>query len=112
VLAALLEIPQGQEGWDRFGFHNRVSHDKISVALKAANGSLILDPVTYPIDPTDWAAWLQRHALQHQRMDAAVGLVSSDFSLLNRDDPAAVARWIATHQLEHLAVEAKLGVSS
>lgn len=110
--AALIEAPRDAEGWARFSWANRVSHDLIRQTIQAKQGPTLADYVLEPIAENDWRAWLLRHALTHEQMTAAIGSLSSDLTVLDPQDPAAVAEWINVHYLEHLAVEAALGVSS
>jgi hypothetical protein len=114
MLVALQDAPADQSGWEAFAFNNRASHDAISRALasRQSNPVTVPDLVLFPIEQTDFKGWLQRHALTHQQMDAALGSLSSDFSVLDVNDPAAVKRWIASHYLEHYTAETILGVAS
>ena len=112
MLPVLSETPKDQEGWDRFAFHNRVSHDAINTALQRIVGGHIEDPITFPVDAADWGGWLQRHSLLHQQMSAALGAKSSDLSMLDSKDPDQVAQWVQTHWLEHQTAESALGISS
>jgi hypothetical protein len=111
MLAVLTEAPTNVEGWDRFAFHNRTSHQAINTAL-SAQGLALVDPVLFPIDEGDWRGWLLRHALLHQQMDEAVGQQSADLSILDPNNPNEVSLWISTHWLEHTTAETILGVSS
>lgn len=111
MLAVLTEAPTNTEGWDRFAFHNRTSHQAINTAL-LAQGVSLSDPVLFPIDDGDWPGWLERHSLLHQAMNAAVGQQSADLSLLNPNEPAEVSLWISEHWLEHTTLETALGISS
>lgn len=112
MLAALVDAPKDDAGWERFAFDNRTSHDLIRQTL-AARGVVLEDAVIFPLAPDDWNGWLERHALAHQQMDAAAGgQISSDLSALDPRDPEGVAHWINIHWLEHQAVEAALGIAS
>ena len=111
MLAVLTEAPHDTQGWDRFAFHNRTSHQAINTAL-SARGSALTDPVLFPIDEGDWRGWLQRHSLLHQQMDQAVGQQSADLSLLDPNNPNEVALWVEQHWLEHTTLETALGISS
>lgn len=111
MLANLQNVPHDPESWDRFAQDNRASHDVIRDALRRL-GTPLDDYILYPLDDSDWAGWLQRHALTHEIMDKATQNPSMDFSLLDPNNQAAVTGWIQMHWLEHQAVEAKLKVAS
>lgn len=111
MLAVLTEAPNDAEGWDRFAFHNRTSHQEINAAL-LVQGVSLADPVLFPITDTDWPEWLERHSLLHQAMNVAIGQQSADLSLLNPKEPAEVSLWISQHWQEHTTLETALGISS
>lgn len=112
MLTILAEVPRNQDDWDRFAFHNRVSHAMINDAMRAQGLGDLPESVLYPIDAADWGGWLQRHAFLHQDMDRFIGGQSADLSILNDKDEQDVADWINTHWLEHQTAESALGISS
>jgi hypothetical protein len=112
MLPALLNAPKTPLDWQRWSFDNRTSHDAIRAGILAKGGPNLADLVLDPIDFADWRGWLLRHALTHEQMDAALGVQSTDLSVLDLNDAQAVESWIGTHQLEHYDAELLAGAAS
>ena len=105
MLAALANTPQSAEDWLRFSWDNRDSHNAIRAAIATKGGPNLQDLVIDPLDLNDWSGWLLRHALTHEQMDSALGVQSTDFSVLDLNDQQAVANWHSLHALEHYTAE-------
>lgn len=109
MLAALLNIPSGPEGWSYFGFHNMDEHRQILAGLRRQGTSLpeyVLDPI--PLH--DIGAWAYNHQAMHTGMNEALGIAGSDLTTVNFNDPGEVSSWIRLHFNEHALAAQKLGI--
>lgn len=102
MLPVLLETPRGEEGWNRFTFHNRESHQEIRQAIQAQLGVILPEYQLDPMSGGDTAGWLQRHSQTHGDMNSALKLQSVDLLDVNLNDPRKLEAWQWLHYLEHL----------
>ena len=109
MLACLLNAPQTDEDWARWGFHHRQSHDAIVAAINTAGGHLSvyqLDPVTRDKD------WLDRDQQAHNDFNTALRTQGADLTEVDFEKPNEVAAWVWLEHQEHMIAERALGVVS
>lgn len=111
ALAPLFNIPEDEAGLGVFSFHNQDMHRQIVLAIEATmNVTLPL----YPIDPiplSDLAAWADTHQAMHADFTRVLGIVGSDFSSVDFNDPAQLSAFIFLHAAEHTQAANILGLS-
>ena len=111
ALAPLYNIPDSPETLSVFGFHNQDMHRQIVNAIAATRN---IDLPLYPIDPVttnDLAGWAEIHQALHADFTQVLGIVGSDFSSLDFNDPAQLSAWIFLHAAEHTQAADMLGLS-
>jgi hypothetical protein len=101
AIAPLYNIPNDAQSLSVFSFHNQDMHRQIVLAI--ADTMNIILPL-YPIDPVtvhDLAGWAEQHQALHADFTRVLGIVGSDFSSLDFEDPAQLSAWIFLHAAEH-----------
>lgn len=109
MLACLLNTPQTEADWARWGFHHRMSHDAIVAAINAQGGSLKvyqLDPVTLDAD------WLDRDQQAHNDFNTALHTRGADLTEVDFNAPNQVEAWVWLEHQEHATAEQALGITS
>lgn len=111
ALAPLFNIPHDEAGISVFSFHNQDAHRQIVLAIQdTMNITLPL----YPIDPiplNDLAGWGDIHQALHADFTRVLGIVGSDFSSVDFNDPAQLSAFIFLHAAEHTQAANMLGLS-
>lgn len=108
--AVLYENPSTPDGWNRWAYHHRNSHDNIRAAILAQSGINLPD---YPVDPMRddlIDIFLQNNAQLHTDMNSTTGLQASDLLEVDFEDDAQRLAWIFAHAREHENVELQLGI--
>lgn len=111
MIEVLSEIPRDALSWDRWGFHNRDSHQRIIQAIAALpKGPSLTDYQLYPIQPEDFQGWLARHQQSHLEACAILNVVNVDLQDLRPDNLNELTAWVALHDQQHRDLEARLSI--
>jgi hypothetical protein len=110
MLAALENLPQTPDGWNRFSWDHRNSHDRIRAAIKTKYGADLSDYQVDPIDSNAIGDFLQNNSQLHGDMNGVLGLQSSDLQDVNFGDKPQFEAWVRLHYLEHQQAELKLEI--
>lgn len=113
-LATLINIPHPNDpnGFAEFSFSNQDSHVKITNAIFEQHSVSL---AVYTLDPVpfyDVGAWLRNHQQMHNDMNSVTGVVGSDLSVVDWNDPEQSAYWIQLHWSEHQQNEQLLRILS
>jgi hypothetical protein len=94
MIMSLMNVPQSNLEWQRWGFNHARVHQQIRDALRTKNqyivGDYILDPIAF--DAID--EWLGRVQQTHTEMNTALNLSSNNLENADLTDPNQAAAWI------------------
>lgn len=110
MLAALYNIPTTDIEFNQFSFHNADQHRLIINGIEQSHN---ISLPFYPIDPItlqDLSTWANIHQALHVDFTQALGIVGSDFSVVDVNNPAELSAWIYLHATEHTQAAAILGL--
>jgi hypothetical protein len=110
MIAALYNIPSDRITLQRYGFHNRDSHDLASDAVFKLTG---IAPPRYLLDPipiNDFKSWAYTHQAAHNSINAALGLPGNDLTDVDPTKPEQLASWVQLHAFEHVQWGIFLGI--
>lgn len=110
MLAVLTETPKTAEDWARWSYHHRESHARIRQRIAAKGGPRLVEYVLEPIDPNDFASFLEANSQSHIDMDAFLGFQSADLLEVDFRDEEQRQAWIGVHYKEHESAEFALGI--
>lgn len=108
MLAALLNPPESQADWDRWGFDHLDSHDRIRAAIAARGGPNLTPYQIYPILEINLRGFLERNNQLHIEMNGALQQKSDDLQDVNFKDASQKRAWIFLHYQEHQSAEQEL----
>jgi hypothetical protein len=111
VQAILFEVPRNPDAWQRFSWSHRQSHALIRAAIQARGGPNLPDYVL-DVSEEDFGGFLERNALSHLDMNAAIGAQGSDLEELDPTDDHQLTSWTYLHAQEHRTAEDVLGITS
>jgi hypothetical protein len=110
-ISPLFNIPGSESDFHIFSFHDLDMHRQI-VETIAATRNIILP--LYPTDPiplNDIAGWAEIHQAMHNDLTRVLGIVGSDFSVLDPNDPSELSSWVFLHAQEMYQAATMLGLS-
>ena|SRR5215475_5348577 len=111
ALADLYNIPHSEGDFNVFSFHNQDQHRQIiNAILTTKNITLPLFPID-PIPIGNVEGWAVLHQQLHSSFAQILGIVGSDFTSLNLNDPGELSAWIFLHAAEHVQAANMLGLS-
>jgi hypothetical protein len=99
-IAPLFNIPQSENDFNTFSFHNMDMHRQIIEAI-AATRNIILP--LYQVDPiplNDLAGWAEIEQAMHADFTRVLGIVGSDFSSPDPNNPSEWSSYIYLHAQE------------
>jgi hypothetical protein len=110
-IAPLFNIPGSESDFNTFSFHDFDMHRQIIEAI-AATRNIVLP--LYPTDPiplNDIEGWAEIHQAMHADFTRVLGIVGSDFSVLDPNDKSELSSWIFLHGQEMYQAATMLGLS-
>ena len=110
--ARLLDTPQSDLDWQRWGFDHQASHDAIRTAIQAAGGPALAPQVVYPIPLAAMRVFLAANQQLHISMNAVLGQQSADLEDVDLRDAKQREAWTQIHYIEHFNAEQVLGIGS
>ena len=108
-LIELYNTPNDPEFFRIWSFANLDSHNQITAALQAKGTMLPIFPL-WPISQEDLQGFLLRHQQVHNAMDAALGLLSEDYTNIDFQQPDVVAQVLYLHAEDHRQAHQMLGI--
>lgn len=108
--AILFETPKSEAEWSRWSFSHRDSHQRIIQAIASKGGPSLTQYILDPISMPDFQGFLERNALSHFDMNAAIGAQGAELDELDPRDNNQLVAWIFVHAQEHRSAEERLGL--
>ena len=109
ALPTVRNVPRTPEEWNTWAWDHRDSHDRIRRLIQQQYNVQLLDYQIEPISQQSLDIFLDNNDNLHNDMNSVLGLVSTDLTDVDMNDPKQVESWINLHFLEHFYAEAKLG---
>jgi len=110
MLPALENLPETPDGWNRFSWDHRNSHDRIRAAIKTKYGVDLSDYQVDPIDSNLLGNFLQNNSQLHGDMNGVLGLQSGDLQDIDFSNKQQFEAWVRLHYQEHQQAELKLEI--
>lgn len=112
MLANLLSVPANRADWDAYSRSHRTSHDAIRTAIKTQFETDLPEYVLDPIEPADFAGFLERNQQAHYEANAVADVFSVNLGGVDPSDEAQLRQWIWLHYTAHRNLEQRLGIGS
>ena len=94
MLCTLLEVPETEDDWGRFAWHNLDQINLIQQAILQQYGLEVTSYILFPLPLDNPSQWLQNNQSAHNDFNTALGLQSHNIEDLDFNNPDEVASWI------------------
>jgi hypothetical protein len=99
-ISPLFNIPASESDFHTFSFHDLDMHRQIIEAIQATRNIVLPLYPTDPIPLDDIAGWAEIHQEMHADFTRVLGIVGSDFSVLDPTNQSELSAWIYLHAQE------------
>ncbi len=108
MLAACLEVPDGDAAWQVWAWNSKQQVDSIRERIYSWYGISLVEYVLIPFSPTN--AWLINNSSAHNDFNSVLGLQSHDLEELDFTNKDEVASWVNLSYNELYDASAALGI--
>ncbi len=98
---SLYNVPEAETAFATFSFENARHHEVIASWIVAQGGQGSPGYVLDPLPNFALNEWLIRHQAVHNVMNAALGLLGNDLTVVDFKNKEQLASWIELHAGEH-----------
>lgn len=109
-IAGIANIPTTREELLVWATNHATHHVDINRSLYQLTGINLPDFILDPIDPDNTGVWEAQHQIEHDNMDAILGITGFDLSEVDFKKTEYLTGWIQLNLSEHYQAANVLGI--